>query len=86
MSNWISVAPTTVRNDYHAKQMLILGGIDTYRPEFLLWTALENRDRILKNRNCPALSSRLRESEAGDQLGGGGHQGLDEVPALFSGG
>jgi hypothetical protein len=37
-------------------------------------------------RNCPALSSGLCESEAGDQLDGGGHQGLDEVPALFSGG
>jgi hypothetical protein len=39
-----------------------------------------------KGRNCPALSSGLCESEAGDQLDGGGHQGLDEVPALFSGG
>jgi hypothetical protein len=41
---------------------------------------------MILNRNCPALSSGLCESEAGDQLDGGGHQGLDEVPALFSGG
>ena len=41
---------------------------------------------IIKKSNCPALSSGLCESEAGDQLDGGGHQGLDEVPALFSGG
>jgi hypothetical protein len=40
----------------------------------------------LNSCNCPALLSGLCESEAGDQIGGAGHQGLDEVPALFSGG
>jgi hypothetical protein len=49
------------------------------RQDLLVW--LENNFR-----NCPALLSGLCESEAGDQIGGAGHQGLDEVPALFSGG
>ena len=44
------------------------------------------RDILSFAGNCPALLRRLCGLEAGDQIGGAGQQGLDEVPALFSGG